>query len=79
MKALRLHWNQAETRAGHEGALTSRARTGAAGDEALDLVFARIAAALPDLSERHEASGSDVPGAGSSSDLVLLFRWLKDR
>lgn len=79
MKALRIHWNQAESWAGHEDALTSRARTEAAGDEALDHVFARIAAALPDLSGRHEAGLSDDPVAGSSSDMVLLFRWLKDR
>lgn len=79
MKALRIHWNQAESWAGHRAALPSRARTEAVGDEALDHVFARIAAALPDLSGHDDASRSDGPMGASSSDMILLFRWLKDR
>ncbi|KAF0222157.1 MAG: hypothetical protein FD176_2919 [Rhodospirillaceae bacterium] len=78
MKALRIHWNQAETWAGHHDAVQGSGQTEADGDEALDQVFARIAAALPERFKRRECRQRGGPVEAASSDTVLLFRWLKD-
>jgi len=79
MKALRIHWSQAEARAGRHHAVPDPGRIEVDHDKALDQVFARIAAALPDLSDRQDPTQSDGRVETASSDMVLLFRWLKDR
>lgn len=78
MKALRIHWNQAETWAEHYHAVQDSDQTEVDGDKALDHVFARIAAALPDLAGRREAPLEGGPVEAASCDMVLLFRWLRD-
>jgi hypothetical protein len=79
MRALRIHWNQAETTAGHHDAVPAPGRTEIDRDRALDQVFARIAAALPDLSARQELIQRDGRVEVASSDMILLFRWLNGR
>ncbi|CDK98986.1 protein of unknown function [Magnetospirillum gryphiswaldense MSR-1 v2] len=79
MRALRIHWTQAETTAGHHDTVSVPDRPEVDRDEALDQVFARIAAALPDLSARQESIQRDGRVEVASSDMVLLFRWLNGR
>lgn len=87
MRALRIHWNQAETTAGHHDAVPAPGRPPGRPsgqpevdrDKALDQVFARIAAALPDLSARQESIQRDGLAEVASSDMILLFRWLNGR
>ncbi|AVM73055.1 archease [Magnetospirillum gryphiswaldense] len=79
MRALRIHWNQAETTAGHHDTVPVPGRPEVDRDKALDQVFARIAAALPDLSARQESIQRGGRVEVASSDMILLFRWLNGR
>lgn len=83
MRALRIHWTQAETTAGHHDTVPVPGRPPGRPevdrDKALDQVFARIAAALPDLSARQESIQRGGRVEVASSDMILLFRWLNGR